>query len=443
MTPRLRDRLPLGTSGRTRYASQSRGRGFMVTLGVLGLTGVIVMVTIAYNAPNSIPGRGYYTIQAAFSDADNLTPHSQVRIGGRLVGQVLKPRVDDDGNAVVDLQMDPEYGPLRADTRVEVRPRSAVGVRYVDIVPGQKGRPLNDGERIPASQTSATTPLDEVLATFDGETRGRTRDVLRTFGAGLTGRGEDLNEALGAAPDMLEGTERVLGAIADREGAMGGLVRGGERAATAVDPVRRDLARTFGPAAEALRPFSERGDALRSTLEKAAPALETARDELPDVDRLAGDLSSFAGALAPTLDPAPVALRRTSALLQEARPRLRDATATLRLAGRAVDPTLGLLDAVTGVLPRVDDTVREATPLVTTLGRYGCDVIALGKRWGSMLAYGNEAGGVLRFLVLSPTAEAAFGAGDFGKDTELGKTIYASESEAYPAPCVRTTKAGR
>lgn len=424
----------------TRYASEGRGRVFMVGLGVLGLGIVVLMVAIAYNAPNAIPGRGYYTVQAAFDDADNLTPHSQVRLGGRLVGQVIKPRVDSDGKAVVDLQMDPEYGPLRSDSTVEVRPRSAVGVRYVDIVPGQNGRPLKDGERLPSSRTSATTALDEVLGTFDAKTRTGTQQVLRGLGGGLAGRGADLNEALGAGPDMLRGTESVLGEIAGREGAMRGLIRGGASAAGAADPVRRELGASFAPAAKAMRPFSDRADAVRDTLEEAPSALRAANDQLPAVDQLAQELSGFAGELGPALRPAPVAFSQTSELLDEARPRLRDASRTLRLADRAVDPTLNLLDTVKAVAPTLDTTFAQSTPLVTTLGRYGCDVVALGARWGSMLAYGNEAGGALRFLVVSPTAEGAFGAGEFGKDNAAGDFLYANKADGYPAPCVRTSK---
>jgi len=437
----MSSRLPANPFRRgTRYASQGRGRVFMVGLGVFGLAVVVVMVAIAYNAPNSIPGRGYYTVQAAFEDADNLTPHSQVRLGGRLVGQVVNPRVDDEGHAVVDLQMDPQYGPLRSDTTVEVRPRSAVGVRYVDIIPGQRGDPLSDGDRIASSQTSATTPLDEVLGTFDGATRSGTRKMLRGLGGGLAGRGDDLGEALGAAPGMLSDADSVLAAIAERDGAIGGFVRGGASVAGAADPVRQDLGASFAPAAKALRPFSDRADGVRSTLENAPGALRAASDQLPAVDQLAQELGGFAGELGPALKPAPVAFSRTSSLLGEARPRLRDASRTLRLAERAVNPTLDLLTSARSVAPTIDATVGESTPLVSTLGRYGCDVIALGKRWGSMLAYGNEAGGVLRFLVVSPTAEGAFGAGEFGKDNAVGDALYANESDAYPAPCVRTSK---
>ena len=94
------------------------------------------MVYIGFKAPDAIPGRAYFTVRAQFKDADNVSKHSQVRIAGRIVGQVLDPHVEHE-LAVVKLQMDPTVKPLRSDTRVVVRPRSAVGVRYIDVVPGK------------------------------------------------------------------------------------------------------------------------------------------------------------------------------------------------------------------------------------------------------------------------------------------------------------------
>src|SRR5213083_1543975 len=130
-----------------RPVGQPRKRLSMILLGLAGIGVTVLMVYIGFKAPDSIPGRAYFTVRAQFKDADNVSKHSQVRIAGRIVGHVL---------AVVKLQMDPIVKPLRSDTRVVVRPRSAVGVRYIDVVPGKRGRPLREGDLIPDAQTQAT-----------------------------------------------------------------------------------------------------------------------------------------------------------------------------------------------------------------------------------------------------------------------------------------------
>lgn len=421
--------------GNERVASKERGRPFMLAVGLLGIGFLVLLVAIAYNAPNSIPGRSYYTVQAQFDNADNITPHSQVRIGGRLVGQVLEPKAQD-GNAVVDLQIDPAYGPLPSDSRVEVRPRSPVGVRYVDIVPGKSSTDLGEGEMIPSSQTSATTPLDSVLSTFDPVTRKRAQDMFSELGAGFVGRGEDLNQTLGATPAMLRDSKKVLGALADRPGRMRGFVRDSEGAVTAFDPVRRPLAEGFEPEAQALRPFADAADDIHATLEQAPPALDTLQSRLPRVDALVGEVRGFAANVRPALAVAPGAFRETSAMLSEARPGLRDAERTVDLAGRAVEPTVEWLDTTLPVLPTLDATFADGTPIVAKLGAHGCDIHAFGANWSSMMSQGSESGGVLRFRLVSPTAESLVGVGEAFEDTPL----FAQNENPYPAPCEAGTE---
>lgn len=414
-----------------RPAAHQRGRGFMIALGLLGLGMTLAFTAIGFNAPNSIPGRGYYNLEAEFTDADNIAPHAQVRLGGKIVGQVLRPRVED-GKAIVDLQIDPKYKPLRADSIIEVRPRSAVGVRYVDIQAGPNGAPLGEGDRIPARQTRATRALDEVLGTFDPETRVRSQQFLRELGTGLAGRGEDLNEAIGAAPVTLRATDDVLGAVGDRTDAAGNLVRGGAVAATSAEPVREDIRLGFAPGAKALRPFSDRGRALQDTLDEAPSTLSTLSARLPAVSRFVNELEGLADKARPALQAGPRAFTQTSALLREARPGLVDANTTLRRANAAVIPTLVLLDTIRPVLPQLEGTLDNAKPVVERLGAYGCDFIQWGRRWTSALTYGNSLGGYLRFNVLTPTPESVTGLE--GPLASVGGATFNRSS--YPDPCV-------
>ncbi|XAY04060.1 hypothetical protein DSM112329_00886 [Paraconexibacter sp. AEG42_29] len=384
----------------------------MALVGSVGVLGVLVLVYVGFKAPDKIPGRSYYNLKAEFKNADNLTGHYQVRNGGKLVGQVLKPRIEN-GVAVVDLQLDPTEKGLKSDTRLEVRPRSAVGVRYLDIKPGKNGTPLQEGDTIPFTQTGSTVQLDTVLGTFDTETRANAQKFLRELGTGFAGRGEDLNEAIGGASkmlrlasgaqpgtgaaDSLSSTAGWLSAIADRKGSIRSLISGSDTIAGTSDPVREQIAAGFKPQAKALEPFAQERGAIHSTLEKAPGTFTTASSRLPAVDGMVEQLRGFARDIRPGLRAAPASFTQTSALLTESRPGLRDARATLRLADRAVDPTLGLLDTVKPVLPQIDQTLANTTPIVSRLGDFGCDIVQFGTRWGSMLKYGNQGGSYLRF----------------------------------------------
>lgn len=414
---------------RTRFserpASLQRGWIFMAAVGMVGVLAVVGLSIVGFNSPNKIPGRSYYSLSAQFTSADNLTAHYQVRDGGKLVGQVLNPHIEN-GRAVVELQLDPTERPLRSDTTLEVRPRSAVGVRYVDIKRGPKGSPLADGAVIPASQTSSTVQLDDVLGTFDAKTRGRTQVFLKELGTGFAGRGQDLNDTIGAAPATLEDTGTVLGAIADRTGSVRSFISGTGTLADAADPVRDPIATGFAPEAKALRPFTEARSTIHEILDKAPSALGTVRTGLPQVNPLVEQIRGLARDARPALQAGPASFAQTSALLKESRPGLRRTTETLKIADKAVIPAIKLLDAVKPVLPVVDDTFAQGTLPVTTLGAYGCDLIMFGDHWTSMLGFGNQDGGALR-LNLQFGPESVFG--------QTSKAVGSPPVNPKPAPC--------
>jgi ABC-type transporter Mla subunit MlaD len=416
----------------------------MATVGMIGVLGVLALVYIGFRSPDSIPGRSYYNVKAHFTAADNLTGHYQVRDGGKLVGQVLNPRVEN-GQAVVDLQLDPSVKPLKSDTRLEVRPRSPVGVRYVDIKPGTSGTPIPDHGEIPASQTSSTVQLDTVLGTFDQPTRKNAQRFFRELGAGFAGRGDDLNEAIGGAPAMLsaaggrpagaagtlQSTSGWLSAIADRKDGVRNFISGSGTLADSADPVRQQIADGFAPEAKALQPFTQERTAVHSILDKAPGALSTVSALLPAVSGLVDQVRGFARDIRPGLQAGPVAFTQTSALLRESRPGLRAANATLKDAGRAVKPTLALLSTIRPALPNIDSTLANATPILVNLGAYGCDLTLFGARWASMMGYGNQDGAVLRINLA------------FGPDSLYGQTRKLSGSHPanpYPKPCQAGTE---
>lgn len=415
----------------------------MASIGMIGVLGVFGLVYVGFRAPDAIPGRSYYNIKAKFKNADNLTGHYQVRDGGKLVGQVLNPRVEN-GEAVVDLQLDPSEKPLRSDTHIEVRPRSPVGVRYVDIKPGRSGRPLPDGAVIPASQTSSTVQLDTVLSTFDPNTRANTQRFFRELGTGVAGRGDDLNEAIGGAPQMLsaaggspgaagtlQSSSGWLGAIANRKDGVRNLISGSGTLADASDPVRGAIANGFAPEAKALGPFTQERGAVQSTLEKAPGTFTTLSTSLPQVNGLVDQVRGFARDIRPGLQAGPSSFGQTSALLRESRPGLRALEKTLVLAGGAVNPTLDLLSTLRPALPQIDSTLTNLTPIVKTLGAHGCDLNLFGTRWTSMLGYGNQDGAVLR-LNLTFGPESVYG--------QTRKLVGSHPTNPYPKPCEAGTE---
>jgi ABC-type transporter Mla subunit MlaD len=410
-----------------KVVSHTPKRGFLLAVGTIGIAFAVLLAWIGYDAPNKIPGRSYYTLRAELHQADNLTSHYQVRIAGHLVGQVLNPRVHN-GNALVDLQMEKGVGPLLSDTTIRVRPRSPIGVRFVELHPGTKGTPLGNGALLPASHASAALPLDTALSTLDPETRARTRDLLGQLGEGVAGRGEDINRGLLNGGPAIDEATRVTSAIAARKGATTSLIHGGDTIADAAQPVRDPIANGFAPQGKFFGAIADEQNSISNLLQIAPSALTGARSGLSDSSPFVVQLGGLARDALPALRAAPASMTQTAALLREAVPSIGDLHTTLKVAQRAVKPTLALLKTVDPVLPDVESALTSVIPILTNLAPRGCDYLLMTRNWESMLAWGTPTGNYLRFNIIGGTAG---GQGPAGHIADGG----GAHIHAYPAPC--------
>jgi ABC-type transporter Mla subunit MlaD len=383
---------------RGRAAGKERSRGFTLAVGFGVVAIALGMFYIGYQAPNSIPARSYYTLYALMHNADNLEDHDQVRIGGELAGQVLNPHVQNH-LARLELQLASSFKPLRSDTRIEIRLRSAVGIRYVDILPGTHGKPLPNGATIPASQTSTPVDLDQVLDTFDPQTRARTRQLIGELGTGLAGRGQDVNQILGEASGFLQNLGSVAAAINSRPGAMRALISSSQGALNAFDPVRYNLAYGFQSEAQALQPFVNQSASVQGTLEQAPPTLSEVQSGLPPVRALVAQVKGLAQDATPTLSAAPPALNQTNALLDSAKPGLRSANTTLQLGSSAVNPTVTFLQTAQPALPMIDRALAYVLPTIQYVAPRSCGLSDAFTGWSWMMKYGTAYNNFIRFTI--------------------------------------------
>ncbi|HEX4109754.1 MAG TPA: MlaD family protein [Solirubrobacteraceae bacterium] len=420
---------------RGRAVSHQPSKAFMYAVGLFGIAFASLLIWIGYHAPQNIPGRGYYNLYAQFNDADNLTQTNQVRIAGRLVGQVLDLHAHN-GEGEMRLQLTPGVKPLLSDTTLVVRPRSPVGVHYIDLIPGTKGTPLPNNAVIPATQTTASRELDEALGTLNAPARVHAQMLLNALGEGFAGRGDDINLTLTNSPSALNNLGQVTGAIAARTGAAGRFIQYSNGAAAAADPVRQTIATGFHPEAQALQPFYVAGNGLSSTLQKAPNDLSSTRDSLSQTDPFLSALSSLSHDALPVLDAAPSSFTRAAALLRDARPAMRELGGTFKLLDDATNPTLSLLDTINPALPDIDTGLTSSLPILSNLAPRGCDIHNMLGNWESMLEYGDSTGNYLRFMVYGVTPQSV---GGYGAKLP-GINI---QDDAYPAPCVATEGGGK
>lgn len=380
-----------------RPVGQTRGRAFMATIGVTGLVLAAITFYIGYEAAYSVPGRGYYNLKAEFKDANNLANHYEIRMSGVRAGQVLNPHAEGT-TAVVDLKLDDRFKPLPVDSKVRVRLRSAVGVRYLEIIRGTSSQMLPEGGTIPTSSVEPSVALDEVLGTFDTKTRAATSQLIQALGNGLNGRGTDLNGVIEGTPKLLTNLSGVSNAITDRpDEQLGGFIRSGTKAVKGFDDARFDIVGGFKPQKQALKIFNDNEQEFQSTLTEAGPALSTLRAQLPSIDRLVSETADFAREARPAFAAAPSSLRKTTKLLDNGQKPLRDLDDTLDLTKRAVSPTLGLLNNVRPVLPTIDNTLTALAPQLSYLAPRACEIGNSIVGWGTFLNIGDEFSSSIRF----------------------------------------------
>ena len=118
--------------------------------------------------------------------------------------------------AVLSLTLDEDAGPLPKDSTLMVRPRSALGLKYVEITRGKSSETYQDGDTIALAQAKMPVELDEFLNMFDEETRAASQANLEGFGTAFAGRGESINTAIGAFRPLLRDIQPVMRNLSSR-----------------------------------------------------------------------------------------------------------------------------------------------------------------------------------------------------------------------------------
>jgi virulence factor Mce-like protein len=293
-----------------------------VLIGAVTVLVAVVAVFISYSANQGLPFVPTYQLKVELPNGAKLVPGNEVRAGGFRVGIVEKitsVRRQVNGQersiALLDLKLDKEIEPLSVDSEIGVRPRSALGLKYVELVPGRSERAFEDGDTVPLRNAGEITPeLEDVLATFPPETRRDSRAALEGFGDAFAGRGPDLNTAIRELNPFVRHLLPVMRNLSDSDTELRNLFPALGAAAAEAAPVADVQARLFGEMADTFAAIGRDPDALRETIEETPPTLAVAtqsfRVQTPFLARFA-DVSR-------ELQPGAEQLRRALPLVNDA-----------------------------------------------------------------------------------------------------------------------------
>jgi ABC-type transporter Mla subunit MlaD len=385
-----------------------------ILIGAATILVTVVGVFLAYNANNGLPFVPTYNVKVLVPDAAELVKGNDVRIGGKRVGAVgaIKAVKTANGRFVseLDLKLEKTVEPLRADTIATVRPRSTLGLKYLELKPGARGRPLPSGGTLALKQAGRIVELDDVLNAFDAGTRAGIQDLVDRASNGVAGRGSDLNDALAGLRPVLGDLGPVMANLGDPRTALRGAITGLNEAATAAAPVSAQLGSLVDGAAATLGSLDSAQDGLGATLDRAPATISQATADLHAMSPVLADAARLANGLRPGADLLPRASRSLADIAQTGAPVLRRATRlgpdledVLRAVGAlAKDPSTSTsVTKLTQVVSSLVPTLRVVNPFQTQ-----CNYLGVWTRnASSTISEGDENGTWFRFIPVFQTDE--------------------------------------
>src|SRR3954451_18689925 len=268
----------------------TRGRGTAsivaspVLVGAVTTLVVIVSVFLAYNANQGLPFVPTYDINAELPSGANLVKSNEVRVGGFRVGLIDKidpgiGKVDGKSRtiAIVHMKLDKTVQPLARDTRIIVRPRSALGLKYIELTPGHSKQTLKQGDTTPLAQAGQPVEFDDFLNTFDTETQQNSQDALTGIGDAFSGRGQDVNVAIESLGPFFRYLEPVMKNLSAPDTHLDEFFKQIGRTSAQVAPVARQQAELFANQADTFDAIIHNTPQdLQQTIEKNPPTEDTA-----------------------------------------------------------------------------------------------------------------------------------------------------------------------
>ncbi len=276
-----------------------------VLVGAVTVLVVLVAVFLAYNANHGLPFVSTYNLNVDVPNADALVAGNDVRIGGALVGKVKSAVPIQLGNgrfaAKLSLTLDKSVEPLAVNSTVIIRPKSPLGLKYLDIIPGNSHKGYAAGETVPISAARPEpVDIDQFFDMFNTKTRAAIQKNEAGFGDALAGRGPQLNEAFGSLQRLVVSGEPALRNLVAPQTDFGGFWHALEDLSATVAPVADTnaslfvgLDETFGAFARVSRPY------IQETISKSPSTLDTANADLPVLRPFLHDSQRFFTAFQP------------------------------------------------------------------------------------------------------------------------------------------------
>lgn len=366
----------------------------------LSCFGFTLFVWKSFGGPTPFQAHGYRFHVVFGSEASQMTANADVRISGVSVGRVIS--VERRGlGADVLVEMDPEFAPVREDTRAIVRFKSLLGEAFLALTPGSRDAPMLPEEgTLAAANIGDVEQVDEVLGAFDKPTRLAFTQFLRDTAKTLDGRAADVNAALGHLAPTAESAADLLVSLDAQRDDLQTLIADSGVALGALGEREADLRSLIDSGREVFAATAARNTSLTATVEALPPFLRDTREALRDIDAAALEARPTLAALRPAIPLLRPALVEGARLAPVLRDTFDDLDPVITSAARGLPALTRVLEAARPALKVLYVTGRELVPIADYLRLYRTDVISAMARVAAAVNFpvATSDGGLQRIL---------------------------------------------
>ena len=340
----------------------------------LSCFGLLLYLWLSFGGPIPLEPKGY-RVHVSFDQAVTLAEQSDVRISGVPVGKVVG-LVPEGGLTRAEIELDERYAPLRSDARAILRSKTLLGEAYVELSPGSRSAPpVPEGGSLPVANVRQTVQLDQVLDSFDPDTRRALRSLIRDSADITDGRGRDISAAAGNAGPLFTDAAGLAGIVDSQEQAVRRLVRDAGTVLHAIGRREGEVRTLVSAGEEVLATTAARERELTATVRALPPFLAELRSTLAVAEVTAADAAPVLGALRPVAPLVEPALREASALAPDLRRTFERLVGIAQSARTALPAATRIVDSARPLVGVLHPLGRQLVPIVDYLGLYRREVI--------------------------------------------------------------------
>ena len=275
-------------------------------------------------------GSGGYEVKAKFINASQLVKGNNVQVGGVKAGSVKKIELSDDGQAIVTMEIDDDYAPLKEGTRATVRQASLSGIanKYVELqLPGTprngKPRDIPEGDTIDTTKTTTAVELDQLFDVFDPPTREAVKQLFKNQHRFYEGKTDEQREVFRYLNPALSTSSRLFNELNADTPRLERFIVDSSELVTALAERRDDLTALVGNLNATFRALGSQRAALTDAINNLPDFLRQANTTFVDLRFALDEVDPLVNASKPVA-------RELRPFLNELRPLARDARPTVR-----------------------------------------------------------------------------------------------------------------